>query len=64
MLREDFVWLHPRRPLERRPEAIRKLELVLKEIENGKGPVRDPDLYYFAVFGDPDAKSTWGCKWN
>ncbi len=26
VLREDFVWLHPRRPLERRPEAIRKLE--------------------------------------
>lgn len=26
VLREDFVWLHPRRPLDRRPEAIRKLE--------------------------------------
>jgi DNA-binding transcriptional LysR family regulator len=26
VLREDFVWLHPRRPLGRRPEAIRKLE--------------------------------------
>ena len=26
VLREDFVWLHPRGPRERRPEAARKLE--------------------------------------
>ena len=26
VLREDFVWLHPRRPREQRPEAVRKLE--------------------------------------
>jgi hypothetical protein len=45
-------------------EAIRKLELVLKEMENGKGPTRDPDLYYFAVFGEPDAKGTWGWRYE
>jgi len=45
-------------------EAIRKLELVLKEIENGKGPVRDPDLYYFAIFGEPDSKGAWGWRYE
>ncbi|HLJ56222.1 MAG TPA: DUF3500 domain-containing protein, partial [Chthonomonadaceae bacterium] len=32
----------------RKIEAIRQLELVLREVEQGKGPTRDPDLYYFA----------------
>src|SRR5215470_371335 len=31
-------------------ETIRKLEDVLSEIEKGKGPTRDPDLYFFTFF--------------
>jgi hypothetical protein len=45
-------------------EAIRQLENVLKEIEKGTGPTRDPDLYYFTIFGDPDPKGTWGWRYE
>ena len=45
-------------------EAIRKLENVLRELEKGSGPTRDPDLYYFAVFGEPDPKGTWGWRYE
>ena len=45
-------------------ETIRQLELVLREMEKGSGPVRDPDLYYFAVYGDPDPKGTWGWRYE
>src|ERR1700761_6158146 len=31
--------------------TIMSLDDILKEMENGKGPTRDPDLYYFTVFG-------------
>jgi hypothetical protein len=40
---------------------IMELEKVLAEIE--KNPVRrDPELYYFWVFGKPEASGTWGWK--
>jgi hypothetical protein len=45
-------------------ETIRKLEDVLREIEQGKGPTRDPDLYFFTFFGEPDAKSAWGWRYE
>ena len=48
----------------RKIEAIRQLELVLLDMEKGSGPKRDPDLYYFAVFGDPDQKGTWGWRYE
>src|SRR5258708_757792 len=44
--------------------SIRKLETVLREIEKGSGPVRDPDLYFFTVFGEPAAKGTWGWRYE
>ena len=40
-------------------------EPILGEIEKEKGKisfVRDPDLYYFTVFGDPDSKDPWGWR--
>jgi hypothetical protein len=44
-------------------EAIRALEPVLAEIENN--PVRrDPELYYFTVFGEPSPTSTWGWRFE
>ncbi len=48
----------------RKIETIRQLENVLKEMEKGSGPTRDPDLYYFAVFGDPDPKGTWAWRYE
>ncbi|MCW3097202.1 MAG: hypothetical protein JWL77_2820 [Chthonomonadaceae bacterium] len=48
----------------RKIEAIRQLEYVLKDIEKGSGPTRDPDLYYFTIFGDPDPKGTWGFRYE
>lgn len=40
-------------------ETIRKLEDVLREIEKGQGPTRDPDLYFFTFFGEPTADGAW-----
>jgi hypothetical protein len=31
-------------------------------MEQGKGPVRDPDNYYFSVFGEPSETGTWGYR--
>src|SRR6266567_1771534 len=45
-------------------ETIRKLEDVLRELEQGKGPTRDPDLYYFTVFGEPSESGTWGWRYE
>jgi hypothetical protein len=42
--------------------TIIELELVLREIEQGRGQVRDPELYYFSVFGTPAAKDPWGWR--
>lgn len=43
--------------------TIMSLEEILAGIEQGKGPKRDPELYYFTVFGKPDAEQgTWGWR--
>ena len=42
--------------------TIMSLESILKELEHGKGPVRDPDLYFFSLFGEPSESTTWGWK--
>ena len=41
--------------------TIMSLDQVLKEMET-KGPVRDPELYYFSLFGTPGAKDPWGWR--
>ena len=43
-------------------ETIMSLEEILKEMEGGKGPVRDSELYYFSIFGTPGAKDAWGWR--
>ncbi len=43
----------------RKAADVIALEGVLREIE---GPYRDPDLYYFSVFGTPAAGSVWGWR--
>jgi hypothetical protein len=45
-------------------ETIRKLEDVLRELEGGSGPTRDPDLYFFTFFGEPAANGAWGWRYE
>jgi hypothetical protein len=42
--------------------TIMSLEAILKELEKGSGPVRDPELYYVSVFGTPSATGKWGWR--
>lgn len=44
-----------------RAETIRSLENVLRAMENRA--VRDPELYFFTIFGDP-ATETWGWRYE
>jgi hypothetical protein len=41
---------------------IMQLENILRAVENGSGPTRDPEGYRFAVFGTPSPKGTWGWR--
>lgn len=47
----------------RKAQTIISLEPVLRELEgpNRRFP-RDPELYYFSVFGTPSAKAPWGWR--
>jgi hypothetical protein len=46
--------------------AIMELETILHAIENSGGRtgrnVRDPELYFFTVFGSPSPKGVWGWR--
>jgi hypothetical protein len=42
--------------------TIMSLDAILKEIEQGKGPTRDPDLYFFTIFGQPGSADAWGWR--
>ena len=44
--------------------TIMSLEQVLKELESGGrgGFVRDPDNYFFAIFGEPSETGIWGFR--
>ncbi|HEV7279700.1 MAG TPA: DUF3500 domain-containing protein [Pirellulaceae bacterium] len=39
---------------------IMKLETLLKQMQKGDTPIRDPLRYYFAVYGDPEKDAKWG----
>jgi len=43
-------------------EAIRQLEQILFEIEGRD--IRDPDLYFFMIFGEPGDRNTWGWRYE
>ncbi len=45
-------------------ETIRSLENVLLEIEQGSGPVRDPERYFFSFFGEPSENGAWGWRYE
>jgi hypothetical protein len=42
--------------------TIMSLEEVLRILENDTGERRDPDKYYFTVFGEPSDKAAWGYR--
>ena len=43
-------------------EQIMMLDAVLGEIEQGRGPARDPLAYSIAVYGTPGAEGSWGWR--
>ena len=42
--------------------TIMSLDEILRVMENGKGPRRDPDGYFFTIFGEPSETGTWGYR--
>jgi len=42
--------------------SIMSLDEVLKIMEAGKGPQRDPEGYFFTVFGEPASNGAWGYR--
>lgn len=42
--------------------TIMSLEEVLRVIEKGSGPERDPERYFFSIFGEPSDKGAWGYR--
>jgi len=49
---------------ETKANSIRQLESVLKKIEKGKGPTRDPELYYLTIFGTPSTHGSWAWRFE
>ena len=42
--------------------TIMSLDAILKEMEQGKGPTRDSDLYFFTIFGKPGPTEPWAWR--
>jgi hypothetical protein len=42
--------------------TIMSLESILRELEKGKGPVRNPAWYFFTIFGKPTKNGRWGWR--
>jgi hypothetical protein len=42
--------------------TIMSLEQILHELEQGKGPARDPERYYLTIFGTPSDRGKWGWR--
>jgi hypothetical protein len=42
--------------------TIMSLEQILKELEQDRGPHRDPENYYWSIFGQPAPHGTWGWR--
>lgn len=47
----------------RKTVSIMALEQVLFELEN-RNPIRNSDLYYLSVYGEPDLRGTWGWRFE
>src|SRR5207244_10735081 len=46
----------------RKAVTIMSLEEVLRVIENDTGEHRNPEKYYFSIFGTPSDSGTWGYR--
>jgi hypothetical protein len=46
----------------RQATTIISLESILRELEKGRGPVRDPGWYFISVFGTPAKTGKWGWR--
>ncbi len=44
--------------------TIMSLDQILKDMEKGKGPERDPEKYYVSIFGEPADPGTWGYRFE
>ena len=44
--------------------TIMSLDAILKEMEQGKGPERDPENYYVTIFGEPAETGTWAYRFE
>jgi Protein of unknown function (DUF3500) len=42
--------------------SIMSLDEILRVLENGTGPVRDPERYFFSIFGEPSETGIWGYR--
>jgi hypothetical protein len=42
--------------------TIMSLEAILRDQEKGKGSVRDPEWYFFTIFGTPSKNGKWGWR--
>jgi hypothetical protein len=42
--------------------TIMSLEQILRDLEQGKGPLRDPDRYFFSIFGQPEEHGSWAWR--
>jgi len=42
--------------------TIMSLEQILKDLEQGKGPNRDPEMYFVTIFGKPSDSGKWGWR--
>jgi hypothetical protein len=42
--------------------TIMSLDEILRVLEHGTGPHRDPEGYFFSVFGEPSETGTWGYR--
>jgi hypothetical protein len=42
--------------------TIMSLEAILRDAEKGKGPTRNPEWYFFTLFGEPSKTGQWGWR--
>ena len=42
--------------------TIMSLEQILRDLEKGSGPIRDPELYFLTIFGAPTNRGRWGWR--
>lgn len=48
----------------RQAQGIQDLEGVLAELEQGRGPIRDPLRYHLSVFGTPGPRGAWAWRFE